>query len=105
MRHYHVRLRNVIERVNGLLKTRFSIIKRSLEMEFSNVTKLLHSLVCLHNLLLRYDPEASNAMLKALVAVRAEPEPLLALTQDCPDGNRVRSQISQMMWIQYCSGG
>lgn len=95
------RLRNVIERVNGLLKTRFSILKRALEMDFRNVTNLLYSLVCLNNLLLYYDPVASKAMLRALVVAQEEPEPLVQLSQDCADGNLVRSQIAQAMWAEY----
>ncbi|KAH9013585.1 hypothetical protein EDB84DRAFT_1261993, partial [Lactarius hengduanensis] len=52
----HARLRNVIERIFGVIKRRFKVLVIAQEYSFAMQSKLISGLAMLHNFIRVYDP-------------------------------------------------
>jgi|SRR5437667_3614274 len=109
----HSSLRNAIERIFGVLKKRFPILKNQLEFPYNVQVRLVKALCCLHNIIRLvggddiYDKEwerdqrlrdseceEDNDELKLVRSKRVSARQYAAAQQ-------MRDSIAEQMWIQY----
>nr|XP_043616213.1 uncharacterized protein LOC122588143 [Erigeron canadensis] len=103
----HASLRNSIERVFGVLKKRFPIIRSGTEPFYSCETQSSIFLACciLHNFLLEEDrdQELEDKVIQELL--NGTPDENHDPTRDTDGGGeQIRNSIANQMWNDYVSG-
>ena len=100
----HARLRNVIERIFGVLKKRFKVLNLAQEYPFADQAKIVPAVAALHNFIVIYDPSEISR-------TEVEPEANLddtwsshqvVISQD--ERSRAadrRDRIAKALWADY----
>jgi hypothetical protein len=97
--------RNVVERIFGILKARFTILRSHPRYNLDTVARLAPSLAALHNFIRICDPDEINEFLQGEPDL--EPRNVGELAGGFPNeaerqvANVRRDEIAQAMWIQY----
>jgi len=112
----HSSLRNAIERIFGVLKKRFPILKKQLEYDYDIQVQLVNALCCLHNFIRREGNGEEDIYgtlddeeLQALESNQSEDSGYApARHKDVTDREKrmaktMRDRIAQDMWNQYIS--
>jgi len=106
-------MRNAIERIFGVLKKRFPILKNQLEFPYNIQVRLIKVLCCLHNIIRLtdgddiYDEEwEKDQRLEDLECEDHDDEfePVRSkrvTAKQYTAAQRMRDSIAQQMWIQY----
>ena len=111
----HSSLRNAIERIFGVLKKRFPILKKQLEYDYDIQVQLVNALCCLHNFI-RREVNGEEDIFEMLEDEELEAESdqsedfgyAPARHRDVTDREKrmaktMRDRIAQDMWNQYIS--
>lgn len=102
----HASLRNAIERIFGILKKRFPILRHGSEYPMEIQARIPPALCALHNFIRVHDPEEIGDF----VDVQADPEPARrdgilgegpAAQGERRRANRRRDDIAKAMWTSY----
>ena len=106
-------MRNAIERIFGVLKKRFPILKNQLEFPYNIQVRLIKVLCCLHNIIRltdgddTYDEEwEKDQRLEGLECEDNDDEfePVRSkrvTAKQYTVAQRMRDSIAEQMWIQY----
>lgn len=101
--------RNVVERIFGIIKRRFSLMVASPEYSEQKQAKLIPALCVLHNFISVYDQDVTrNAQHQAPGMVNLHPTPLANLPrpawvseQEEISASARRDNIANEMWVDY----
>jgi hypothetical protein len=97
--------RNIVERIFGILKARFTILTSRPRYNLDIVARLPPALAALHNFIRIHDPNEINDFLQEDPDL--EPRHVGELADGYPSAaekqaaNARRDEIAQAMWIQY----
>jgi hypothetical protein len=95
----------VIERIFGVLKRRFCILRYPAEIHMDLQARLPAALAAIHNFIRDHDPEELNDLSEAEDLERGFISGALADGQpgraEREQANERRSEIASAMWIQY----
>lgn len=105
----HAQLRNVVERIFGVLKKRWYILNRGPQYSQDVQAKIPSGLAALHNFILEYDPSDIDNYAEDILQIVSQetPEPLGDLGNGpIPRGEYQRSlsrrdRIAEEMWEDY----
>ncbi|MBW0541992.1 hypothetical protein O181_081707 [Austropuccinia psidii MF-1] len=100
----HAALRNVVERVFGLLKMKYPILRRPSDYSVPVQNNLIFSIACLHNYIIFHGPPQSEDDERIQNEVELHDD-----TQHVPDNennddrlmNSFRTRMATEMWNQY----
>jgi len=99
--------RNPIERCNGVLKRRFGILQKPIELhDYSLQTQLLYALFAVHNFIRLEDPQADAQFVAeeradALRAAADSAEHFCFAEADDREVAAARDSIADALWAQY----
>jgi hypothetical protein len=103
-------LRNVVERIIGVLKKRFRIIAEANDYPMEMQAKLMPALCALHNFIRIYDPaDDMDITEEEIESAVSQEQPAsgtyhsgIAAAETARAAER-RDQIAQQMWASYCA--
>jgi hypothetical protein len=96
--------RNIIERIFGVLKSRFAILTHRPHYDLDTQARLAPALGTIHNFIRDHDPDEINDLLEDLEAQPREYGHLAdgpARAAERGQANDRRDAIAQSMWEQY----
>ncbi|OLL25540.1 putative nuclease HARBI1 [Neolecta irregularis DAH-3] len=98
----HSQLRNAVERIFGILKKRFSILKIQMEYPFHVQAQIVQALAALHNFITIHsvDDELEDWE-EAHTQDMGNVVPMNNSTEDDPQMARLRDEIALQMWEDY----
>src|SRR3981189_3020985 len=101
--------RNIIERIFGIMKNRFTILAIAPHLDMDTQARLAPALAAIHNFIRLYDPDEIIELIDG--AEDMQPGTRVAQTGNFAVGpanaaerasaDRKRDEIAQQMWIQY----
>jgi hypothetical protein len=114
----HASARNIVERIFGILKNRFAILRHNPDLTPKVQAHLPAALAALHNVIRKYDPEEIHDRIRELDVPEYdldELDPETELEEDTEgelakgppkqaekrDAERRRDNMADRMWIQY----
>lgn len=105
----HSSLRNAIERIFGILKSRFKILTQQLEFPFPVQVQLVKVLCCLHNIIRLiggddvFDEEwEMNNTDETDISKNDNVERRAITVTQANEAKAKRDDIANRMWINYC---
>lgn len=104
----HASARNIVERIFGILKNRFTILRSNPHLNVDVQAKLAPALAAIHNFITEYDAEDIQELLAADQATPPEPGVDTgdlafgpARTAERQEADSWRDCIANAMWQQY----
>ena len=101
----HASLRNVIERIFGVVKRKYQILRTPSEYSIDTQTRIIISCTALHNWVRSIEGEQADIRLnkEAQVAL-ADIQPLVVYPENATTSRRMdifRDELAEKMWIEY----
>jgi DDE superfamily endonuclease len=107
----HASARNIVERIFGILKNRFAILRGNPNLDVDTQAQIAPALAAIHNFIREYDDEEIEDLLQQYDADRAAEPSNHEATGDLAQGpartaerqaaDARRDQIANNMWQQY----
>jgi hypothetical protein len=97
----HASLRNVIERIFGVIKRKFKILNITPEFSLDTQTHLIFALVALYNHI--RTEEGIQAEIEEDIGSEIDEGLLVDKVEESAEMSRLRDQIAKEMWKDYCS--
>jgi hypothetical protein len=105
----HASLRNAIERIFGVLKKRFPILKRQMEFDYDKQVALIMALCCLHNFIRlegdgmddKFDKDTNAVIEERAERMRTHVKHKDISKQEQVKARNLRDKIADDMWRQY----
>lgn len=107
----HASLRNVVERIFGVLKRKYKVLSHPLEYSTQTQVLLVLALTALHNFVRQHEgPNADDNLAKEIDTSAAEEEgesepPIRSIFESSNNASKImdtfRDQIAQRMWEDY----
>jgi hypothetical protein len=101
----HASLRNVVERIFGVVKRKYQILRTPSEYSIDTQTRIIISCTALHNWVRSIEGEQADIRLnkEAQVAL-ADIQPLVVYPENATTSRRMdifRDELAEKMWIEY----
>lgn len=101
----HASLRNVIERIFGVVKRKYQILRTPSEYSIDTQTRIIISCTALHNWVRSIEGEQADSTLEKQAKIAlTDIQPAVVYPESATTSKRMdtfRDQLAEKMWIQY----